>query len=189
MSSVNLEVSWSDIVAEFDKRYENSFSRSTAKAHLDFSNLTIDGPRHRWKHILLLDTLMCLFLGKEKKCEESNRRRFNQYRVLRECFVLVTSQALVNFQQKVDNMSSHRLMNSCELVNFPLEWKSNAILSKSLLSVGCSKSWNRIVSSVEDIFKKLGELSLEVNVLCQEVMNKLYIQVFLHFSLFYFLFM
>jgi len=160
-----LYVSWNSIVNEFDSKYDSVFQTSSSKAHFDLTGMVIDGPKDRWRHILLLDTLLCICSKLQVDEQDSRKRKFNQYAIFRVSVVNACSKAYVlqlcnneYLNTSTTNINESNLSNSsdldfhCNVVDIPVEWSSNDLLRHHLTNKKACKSWKRILQNVNDCF-------------------------------------
>lgn len=80
-----LLVSWSDVVTVFDREFDKVFLSKNSKARFDMSDIIVDGAKQNWSALLLLDAVLCLLSKKHPQDHRSNRRVFDQHRMLRFC--------------------------------------------------------------------------------------------------------
>jgi hypothetical protein len=84
----NSHVSWSKILTEFGKRFEEVYDPSSCKLHLDASQTLVDGATSKWCEIALLDTIVAFLTGGGiESCKvkrERERRKFNQYQAFKD---------------------------------------------------------------------------------------------------------
>lgn len=173
---LSLRVSWRRIVSYFDDRYDRVYSNTSAKAHLDMSEAIIDGAKERWRHILLFDTIVSFFLGKERGKQDCERRRFDQYTVFKDCVITACSEALVVAQMSHDYVEN-RISTHCEIIDIPWEWTTNDNLRTHLLSNRTSKSWKKRLNSVELLCNNMFVVHRGVMEIVKLVTNRIFSQV------------
>jgi hypothetical protein len=91
-------VAWKDVVRYFDREYNAVFTTSSAKAHLDVSDVIIDGAKDQWRHVLLLDAIVCFASFNERSKQDCERRRFDQYSILRESVSAACGSSIVKLR-------------------------------------------------------------------------------------------
>ncbi len=197
----NIEVfaiPWNDVIKLFEGEFDNIFGTSSCKAHLDVSEVLVDGAKGRWKHVLLLDTIVAFAFGLEKARPDSERRRFNQYSTLRECVVTIFHKLWVEFVTKQQTYLVEKLKETSDQaevlniyktiqnlailpkkirvtgVSFP--WHDCIILKNHLLAQSTAKSWKKREESVTFLIDKLQQYNGTLLELYSEVVNKLYYQ-------------
>ena len=200
-ADISLEVfaiPWNDVIKLFEGEFDNIFGTSSCKAHLDVSEVLVDGAKGRWKHVLLLDTIVAFALGLEKARPDSERRRFNQYSTLRECVVTIFHRLWVEFVTKQQTYLVEKLKETSDQsevlkiykiiqnlailpkkirvtgVSFP--WHDCIILKNHLLAQSTAKSWKKREESVTFLIDKLQQYNGTLLELYSEVVNKLYYQ-------------
>lgn len=77
------DVSVLRILELFSEKYDLAYNNhSSSKLHLDAAKAIIDGPRHRWLSVVLLDTILGYSTRNFRMTvQELNKRKFNQYAV------------------------------------------------------------------------------------------------------------
>lgn len=80
-----LRVSWLEVVTLFEREFDKVFLTKNSKARFDNSDIIVDGAKQNWSALLLLDAVVCLLASKHPTDHRSNRRVFDQHRMLRFC--------------------------------------------------------------------------------------------------------
>lgn len=127
-----LYISWQRVLTEFELRFDGVFEESTVsvKAHLDLTEILVDGAKGRWRHVLLLDCLAAFWLQKDKsRAECEGRRRFDQYAALREAVTTAAAESFIARCFRGQSDVPSRMM----LVNVPQPWCDSALLEKHFL--------------------------------------------------------
>ena len=133
-----LYVSYARILEEFDYKYQSVFDGgNSAKAHLDLTEIVVDGAKGKWKHVLLLDTVASFAVRKDKSRAECASRRFDQYTALRESLSTAAGEALIArcFRGHVN------VPDKMVLVDLPYPWADSDELRLHFLEDTSSKSW------------------------------------------------
>ena len=191
-------IPWSEVITLFEGEFDSIFGTSSCKAHLDVSEVLVDGAKGRWKHVLLLDTIVAFAFGLEKARPDSERRRFNQYSTLRECVVTifhklwvehVTKQQTYLVEKLKETTDKNEVLKIYQMIQnlavlpqkirvtsvcFP--WHDSTVLKNHLLAQSTAKSWKKREESVTFLIDKLQQYNGTLLELYTEVVNKLYYQ-------------
>lgn len=145
-----LHVSWKRILSEFENRFDDVFENSISKAHLDLTEILVDGAKGKWRHVLLLDTIASFALKKEKSRAVCDRRRFDQYAALHEAVATAAAEAFIErcLRGQETNVPPERMV----LVDMPQPWCDSALLRTHFLEDTTSKNWKMRRQAAEQLF-------------------------------------
>lgn len=120
-------------------RFNSVFECNSAKAHLDLTEILVDGAKGKWRHLLLLDTISSFAVNREKSRAECERRRFDQYTALSESIANAAGEAYLArcFRGQTDMPDSVKVVDLCA------PWNNIDVLKAHFLEDTSSKSWEK----------------------------------------------
>lgn len=174
-----LLISFPRFLEEFNARYDAVFMSSSAEADpskyqafLDWSGAKVEGPRLRWRHILLVDCLLAISKSMDKTKAECTERAFDQYAAVHESIVTCSSEAIVS-RMLVGARAAAAVPSVCKFIDIYPPWTDVATLKEYLIR-RASQSWesrNEVVTAIcdEELLQAMGIADL-----MHKVGNKIY---------------
>ena len=151
-----LQISWQKIVIAFTSMFNSVFA-ANSKLYLDVASAKIDGASAKWCPIIILDTLISVLTDNsiELKCNETLRRKFNQYRALHKAVCDVVSEVYVasSFNSLIKNDNNPAIFPiNIDVIDVPTEWFTNTSFVKHTCHLNPStKSYHKMNEVVTNL--------------------------------------
>ena len=154
-----LQISWGKIVTAFTSMFGNVFTVNS-KLYFDVVSQKIDGATVKWCPIILLDTLISMATENafKLKCNETLKRKFNQYNALHKTVCDIVSETYVansfsNLIKSNNNTNNIEVFpTNLYIIDIPNEWQTPSnFKNHTCHQISSSKSNYKMIEIVNNL--------------------------------------
>ena len=93
---IALNVKWDSLVTNFMDIYESQDQSN--RIQLDYVDMSLDPLQDKWKHIIIIDSMLCICF-KAHSCDyQRSKNLLNSYSIFRDCVMTACAASLVRLE-------------------------------------------------------------------------------------------